>query len=101
MRTTSSERSCTSTTLNYYARKGSWRGLELNARVTVRILLDPSVRPTASAYGLLGWLLEGSFITDMGGWERSAGARDCDEPGEREAQGSRAAAWRRRPQGGM
>jgi hypothetical protein len=63
--------------------RGNWLGgWSQTGRTREVHYIDPSVRPTASAYGLLGWLLEGSFMTDMGGWERSAGARDCDEPGE-------------------
>ena len=63
--------------------RGNWLGGWSQTGTTRETrYIDPSVRPTAAAYGLLGWLLEGSYVAEAPAWQRDAAARARDEPGE-------------------
>jgi hypothetical protein len=63
--------------------RGDWLGgWSQTGRTRELHCIDLSVRPTAGAYALFGWLLESCFSTELGSWVRWREARATDNPGE-------------------
>ena len=63
--------------------RGNWLGGWSQSGKTRELhYMDPSVLPSPAAYGLLGWLLDGTYEAEPPSWTRQHGAADAEDAGE-------------------
>ena len=63
--------------------RGNWLGGWSQSGKTRELhYMDPSVLPSRAAYGLLGWLLDGTYEAELPAWTQQRGAVDSTDVGE-------------------